>query len=225
MTRTTAKLAAIKVTAVLKAGDKRSYADGGNLYLQVTGSGTGSWLFRYAEKGSGVKGSKPRTHWLGLGSANTVSLSLAREKAKTLRAEILAGIDPAAKRQEEKSAPRGRSHSLRSPTYILLPRSRDGAAQFMPGSGVQVFATMQLRFSGPCPSRKSRPGMSCRCWKKFGLQKPKPPPASANGSRQSWIMPKVAVGGVARTRRAGKGICPTCLPQKNASPLWCIIRR
>lgn len=107
MARTTAKLAAIKVTALLKAGDKGSYADGGNLYLQVTGPGTGSWLFRYAEKGSSGQGKKARTHWLGLGATHTVSLSQAREKAKELRLELLAGIDPAAKRREAKTAPQG----------------------------------------------------------------------------------------------------------------------
>jgi hypothetical protein len=148
--RTTAKLAAIKVTAVLKAGDKRSYADGGNLYLQVTGPGTGSWLFRCAEKGRGMKGSKPRTHWLGLGSTNSVSLSAAWEKAKALRLEILTGNDPAAKPRKEKTALKGRSPSPRSPICILRPRSRVGAAQFTPGNGVQVFATMRLRFSGIC---------------------------------------------------------------------------
>jgi integrase len=107
MARSTAKLASTKVTALLKAGNKGSFADGGNLYLQVTGPGNGSWLFRYTERGSGAKGGKQRNRWLGLGPTHTVSLAEAREKAKALRQQLLAGEDPAAKRKEAKQPAKG----------------------------------------------------------------------------------------------------------------------
>jgi Arm DNA-binding domain len=103
MARTIAKLAPTKVTALLKAGTKGTFPDGANLYLQVTGPGTGSWLFRYAERGSGAKGARPRMHWLGLGPVHTVGLAKARENAKDLRQQILDGNDPAKQRREAKN--------------------------------------------------------------------------------------------------------------------------
>ena len=87
MTRNVAKLAPTKVTALLRAGNKGMHADGGNLYLQVTGAGCGSWIFRYSERGSGRNGGKQKTHWLGLGAVHTVTLAKAREKARELRQE------------------------------------------------------------------------------------------------------------------------------------------
>jgi integrase len=103
MARTTAKLAPTKVTALLKAGTKGTYPDGANLYLQITGVGTGSWLFRYAERGSGAKGAKPLMHWLGLGPVHTVGLAKARENARDLRQQIRDGNDPAKQRREAKN--------------------------------------------------------------------------------------------------------------------------
>jgi integrase len=102
--RAVGKLASTKVTSLLKAGTKGMYSDGAGLYLQITGPGRGSWIFRYQEKGSGRKGAKPRLHWLGLGATHTVGLSLARDKAKSLRQQILDGVDPAKTRRDAKDA-------------------------------------------------------------------------------------------------------------------------
>jgi integrase len=67
------------------------YADGGNLYLQVTASKDGkrfnrSWIFRYRVAG--------RLRDMGLGSVDTLSLSEARERAREQRKQRLDGIDP-----------------------------------------------------------------------------------------------------------------------------------
>ncbi|HUB48340.1 MAG TPA: integrase arm-type DNA-binding domain-containing protein [Acetobacteraceae bacterium] len=113
-----AKLEPTKVTALLKAGTKGTYPDGANLYLQVTGAGTGSWIFRYAERGSGRNGAKPVTHWLGLGATHTVSLKEARERAKKLRQQLLDGADPAKQRQEAKSAPAAQTFAEVAGLYI-----------------------------------------------------------------------------------------------------------
>ena len=51
------------------------YADGGSLYLNVSNTGSKSWLFRYKRDGVG--------HWMGLGSVSTFSLKEAREKARS----------------------------------------------------------------------------------------------------------------------------------------------
>jgi integrase len=71
-------------------------ADGGNLYLQCTFGADGnvrrSWLFRYERDG--------RRREMGLGPLHTIGLGEARDKARSLRQQILDDIDPlTAKRQ------------------------------------------------------------------------------------------------------------------------------
>lgn len=62
------------------------HADGLNLYLQVTPSGTKSWLFRYMKDGKAKS--------IGFGPVHTVTLAMAREKATEARRKLLDGIDP-----------------------------------------------------------------------------------------------------------------------------------
>lgn len=77
-----------KLTAqqVSRIKEKGLYGDGGCLYLQVTASGTKSWVFRFR------KNKKLRDH--GLGSSNTLTLAEAREAALECRKLRLQGIDP-----------------------------------------------------------------------------------------------------------------------------------
>ncbi len=100
--RTVARLSPAKVSALVKAGAKGVTADGAGLYLQVTGAGRASWIFRYAERGTGAKGARPTTRYLGLGAVHTVGLADARDKARKLRQQLLEGIDPAQQRREAK---------------------------------------------------------------------------------------------------------------------------
>lgn len=78
------RLSARKVETTKAAG---RYADGGGLYLQVTKSGSKSWLFMYS-----LHGGKRREK--GLGSLASVGLADAREKAAALRSLIADGKDP-----------------------------------------------------------------------------------------------------------------------------------
>lgn len=71
------------------------YGDGGGLWLQVSRTGTKSWVFRYARQG--------RTHDLGLGSYLNVGLKLAREKAAEMRATLGRGEDPMTQRMAAKA--------------------------------------------------------------------------------------------------------------------------
>jgi integrase len=76
--------------------DAMLLADGGNLYLQCTlgadGSVRRSWLFRYERAG--------RRREMGLGPLHTIGLAEARDKARSLRQQILDDVDPlTAKRQ------------------------------------------------------------------------------------------------------------------------------
>lgn len=65
--RSEKKLSAREIDKALKPG---MYGDGGGLYLQVSPSGTKSWLYRYGFKG--------KTRDMGLGGFPAVSLAVAR---------------------------------------------------------------------------------------------------------------------------------------------------
>ena len=96
------KLRALQVTRETRPG---LYSDGGGLYLQVTKSGSKSWIFRYwiAERDAATgrlmrdpktKKSKGRARDMGLGSCITVSLAEARERALECRKLREKDIDP-----------------------------------------------------------------------------------------------------------------------------------
>lgn len=83
MARAIHRLSARFIATVRDAG---YYADGGNLYLQVTGAGAKSWILRYTLAG------KPRE--MGLGSVALVGLQDARLRAVAARRLLAAGTDP-----------------------------------------------------------------------------------------------------------------------------------
>jgi len=66
------------------------------LYLQVSKSGSKSWLFRFKSPLT----TKQRE--MGLGSLNTISMAQARELAVECRRLVLAGLDPIEERNKEK---------------------------------------------------------------------------------------------------------------------------
>lgn len=71
------------------------YGDGGGLWLQVSKTGTKSWVFRYSRQG--------KAHELGLGSFLNVGLKMARDKAAALREALGRGDDPMAQRMAAKA--------------------------------------------------------------------------------------------------------------------------
>jgi integrase len=77
------RLSAVKVASIKNPG---FYADGDGLYLQVTDSGSRSWVFRFKAGG--------RNRDMGLGSLNAVGLAEARGMAAECRRQRLQGIDP-----------------------------------------------------------------------------------------------------------------------------------
>jgi len=93
--RTGGKLTARRVATLAKAG---RYADGHNLYLQVSQHGTKAWLFRYALDG--------RARALGLGPLRVVSLQQARERARETHRLLLDGIDPITAKEAKRTARR-----------------------------------------------------------------------------------------------------------------------
>ena len=90
MARTLQKLSDLKAKSRLKPG---RHSDGGGLYLNVTQSGSKSWLFMW------VSGGKRRE--MGLGPYPGVTLQSARNKAADCRAIVAEGGDPIAQRARE----------------------------------------------------------------------------------------------------------------------------
>ena len=87
------KLTARKV-ATAKAG---KYSDGGNLYLIVSDTGARKWVLRYTWRG--------RAKEMGLGSATSVPLADAREKAADARRTIAQGFNPIDVRKRDGGIP------------------------------------------------------------------------------------------------------------------------
>jgi integrase len=86
----------LTVLEVAKLKTPGRYADGGGLYLNVSDSGSKSWLFRYKRGGKG--------HWMGLGSIETYSLAEARERARWARQLIGGQRDPIAEKRAAQAA-------------------------------------------------------------------------------------------------------------------------
>jgi len=95
MARHSNRLSAVKVKGQKLPG---YFADGGGLYLQVTGDGeeqvSKSWIFRFALRG--------RAREMGLGSVDDFSLKEARTKAVECRKLLHGGIDPIEQRKVER---------------------------------------------------------------------------------------------------------------------------
>ncbi|MGO4438551.1 tyrosine-type recombinase/integrase [Rhizobium sp. RAF56] len=90
------KLSAAKVAKLDEPG---LYADGGNLYLQVSQVAkriTKSWIFRYTING--------KARAMGLGSVDAFTLKEARERARIARQLLADGIDPLAEKAAKKAA-------------------------------------------------------------------------------------------------------------------------
>lgn len=93
--RVIGKLTALSVS---RAKGRGHYSDGGGLFLQVSASGSKSWVFRFREQG--------RLREMGLGPTHTISLAEARQKALECRKLRLEGQDPIAERNAKRKAGR-----------------------------------------------------------------------------------------------------------------------
>ncbi len=73
------------------------YSDGGNLYLIVSETGARKWVLRFTWRG--------RAKEMGLGSAASVPLADAREKAASARRKIAHGLNPIDERKRDGGIP------------------------------------------------------------------------------------------------------------------------
>jgi integrase len=93
MARLVEKLTPLAVGKLTKPG---YYGDGAGLWLQVSPSGSKSWIFRFTLAG--------KQREMGLGAVHTVNLTEARAKAKECRQLLLEGKDPLDARRSIKQA-------------------------------------------------------------------------------------------------------------------------
>ena len=93
MARTIGKLTAL---AVERAKRRGYYGDGGGLFLQVSASGSKSWVFRFRDAG--------KLREMGLGPTHTITLAEARQKALECRKARLDGADPIEARKATRAA-------------------------------------------------------------------------------------------------------------------------
>ena len=97
----------LSARSVATTSQKGLYGDGGGLWLQVSSTGTKSWLYRYTIAG--------RAREMGLGSLGSVSLAKAREHRALCKRQIQDGIDPIDARRSQRS--RAKSDSAKSMTF------------------------------------------------------------------------------------------------------------
>lgn len=86
----------LNVLSVQRLNTPGLYCDQGGLYLQVSNSGTKSWIFRFSLN--------KRSRSMGLGSVDLVSLAEARMKALECRRLLLQGEDPIESRKSARQA-------------------------------------------------------------------------------------------------------------------------
>lgn len=109
------RLNALRVSREVTPG---YYADGGGLYLQISSSGSRSWIFRYTLA--------KRSREMGLGPLTTVSLAEARTLAVNCRKLCSEGIDPI----EARNADRQRIASEAAPNGLTF---KQAATDFIDG--------------------------------------------------------------------------------------------
>jgi len=104
------KLTALGVARLKTPG---MYGDGYGLWLQVTGRGAKSWIYRFTLAG--------RSREMGLGSAQTFSLAEARDRARECRKLTADGIDPIEIRNEKRQ--QAELEAARSVTFVQCAKA------------------------------------------------------------------------------------------------------
>ncbi|MBB0022948.1 site-specific integrase [Ralstonia pickettii] len=117
-TRQLHRLTALKIGKLDAPGH---YPDGGNLYFQISETGSRSWIFKFTLRG--------KSREMGLGPLSSVSLAAARVEAAKCRNLLREGLDPIEvrkaeqnKRVQEASGPR----LFRAAAAAYIAQHRDG---------------------------------------------------------------------------------------------------
>ena len=100
----------LSTTAVKAATRPGKLGDGDGLYLVVKSPGTMSWMVRVQKNGNRRDS--------GLGSASTISLATARERAREVRTWVELGLDPLFERRKAEGIPTFRKAAALSLIHI-----------------------------------------------------------------------------------------------------------
>jgi hypothetical protein len=116
--RTVGRIRPVALTAkrVERLKTPGRYRDEHGLYLQVTNAENRSWIFRFERDG--------KEYAMGLGPTHTVSLSLAREKARAARLQLLDGVNPLQARRNARAQEASTRTARPSAPRAAVPRWR-----------------------------------------------------------------------------------------------------
>jgi len=137
------------------------------LSMRVGKSGKKSWSVIYRVAGQGAGGIKGGQKRMTLGTYPLLSLSDARDRARTLLDEAERGIDPRAAKADEIDAQRTR-------TFEAV---QSGTSSF---TSSPTRRTVARRRSGPQPQRRRRSGRVSRLRRRHS-----PPPSASSASTSS----------------------------------------
>src|SRR5215211_206360 len=130
MAKAATRLTAVRARALIAKGDPARHADGGNLYLHVTGPGRALWCFRFMRQG--------KAREMGLGVADPEGRSgLALAEARERAAEAMRCLREASTRLRSAGRPRRR---LRGGARHLVPSARwpsSTSAHMRPGGAAR----------------------------------------------------------------------------------------
>ena len=188
MPRQVNRLSARAVATITKCG---RHADGDGLYLSISPNGGRRWTFLYRWHG------KPTE--LGFGSARNVTLARARELARHARANLAEGINPKDTRTQSRVPTLGDCADQLIGAMRPSWRNAKHAAQWE--MTLQNYAAPLCRL----PVDKITTDDVLSVLKSVWKQKPKPLPASGDGSDACWMLPGHRACAVGRTRRDGAG--------------------
>jgi len=110
------KLTATEVRSKVAKGKQARHADGGNLYLFVTGRGAAKWTLRYVYAG--------KSREMGLGNVRDVALAEAREAATAARKLLRNDVDPIAHRAAQRAAEAGAAHTFDDVAALYIAAHR-----------------------------------------------------------------------------------------------------
>jgi len=192
------KLSATKVAKLAKPG---RYGDGHGLWLQVSKWGTRSWLLRYWRDG--------KERQFGLGPLHTVSLSQARERARTARFQLLDGGDPIEAKREQRvqrrlEAARGVTFKECGEKYIAAHESSWKNAKHRE-QWQSTLATYAYPAFDDLPVAKIDTPLVLKAIEPIWQTKPETLAVCAGGLSVCWIGPRCAAIARAKTPPGGKG--------------------
>lgn len=136
--KTTERLNALAVKAATNPG---YYLDGNGLHLQVSKSGSKSWVLRFALNG--------KRRDMGLGSASVLSLAQARSKAQKCRLLLADGVDPIEARDALKARAASEAAKMRTFKECAEDCIEDRSAEWRNEKHAQQWANTLATYAYP----------------------------------------------------------------------------